>query len=210
MGVRARCFSSEWVDLGIMRVLLYRLKYEVGLPSYLSLESGMLSALVRGSGELSELFKVLRKYPEIVKLRRECDLSSIELVSDGAHVSLVVSSKRIKCVPLAPAPDVVKSLEVLSRNQGAASVEIDPLQRSTLSKSVKQLEPGFYVSCLVGEALGSDTVAIGVELLNHGLRTAMASELRQTSVVEAVLSRPRSRKKRKVGRKRRKKRKSKK
>jgi len=179
-----RCYISEWVDVGGVRVLLHKLKYEDRADPSVALELSeldkALSSLI-GEGKVHE---ALRSIISVAKLKSHCDLALIDIYGNSIHFSYLISSKRIKCVPLAPIPDVVKSLEVLSRSLDAASVEMDVLQRSILTSSKKLLDPGYYTACLVGEVVNQNTIALGVELLNHGLRTVMAYELKETLIKE--------------------------
>ncbi|MEM3131705.1 MAG: hypothetical protein QXV72_03665 [Sulfolobales archaeon] len=182
--IRVRCYISEWVDVGGVRVLLHKLKYEDRADPSVALELSeldkALSSLI-GEGKVHE---ALRSIISVAKLKSHCDLALIDIYGNSIRFSYLISSKRIKCVPLAPIPDVVKSLEVLSRSLDAASVEMDVLQRSILTSSKKLLDPGYYTACLVGEVVNQNTIALGVELLNHGLRTVMAYELKETLIKE--------------------------
>lgn len=182
--IRVRCYISEWVDVGGVRVLLHKLKYEDRADPSVALELSeldkALSSLI-GEGKVHE---ALRSIISVAKLKSHCDLALIDIYGNSIRFSYLISSKRIKCVPLAPIPDVVKSLEVLSRSLDATSVEMDVLQRSILTSSKKLLDPGYYTACLVGEVVNQNTIALGVELLNHGLRTVMAYELKETLIKE--------------------------
>lgn len=200
--VRIRCFDDEWVDIGSVRVLLYKLKYESELVPPSVPEIGGLIAAVSGSGDISKVSEVLKGYLDTSRSMPDCDLVLIELNYGGVRFSYVTSRKRVKCVPLSPVPDLVKSIEVLSKSPVTTSVEVDALQRGLLTRTKQQLGSELYAACLVGEASGADTVAIGVELLNYGLRTVMAGELRDTLVREQPARAKRKRKSRRKIKKR--------
>ncbi|MEM4984941.1 MAG: hypothetical protein QW289_03475 [Sulfolobales archaeon] len=204
--IRVRCYISEWVDVGGVRVLLHKLKYEDRADPSVALELSeldkALSSLI-GEGKVHE---ALRSIISVAKLKSHCDLALIDIYGNSIQFSYLISSKRIKCVPLAPIPDVVKSLEVLSRSLDAASVEMDVLQRSILTSSKKLLDPGYYTACLVGEVVNQNTIALGVELLNHGLRTVMAYELKETLIKEENTQVSKAGKKRRKAKRRKRKR----
>ncbi|MEM4922418.1 MAG: hypothetical protein QXU65_05420 [Sulfolobales archaeon] len=182
--IKVRCYTGEWVHVDGVRVLLYRLKYEDKVTPTAALDLSELSTVLSSLVDGGKFPEALRRVLNVLKLKSNCDLVLIDFHADNAQFSYLVSSKRVKCVPLAPLPDSVKSIEVLSKSSDTASIEADPLQRSMLIGSKRQLEPGYYVACLVGEVVSSSAVALGVELLNYGLRTVMTDELKETLVRE--------------------------
>lgn len=205
--IKVRCYIGEWIDFEGVRVLLHKLKYEERVTPTVALDVSELDAVFGSLVNEGRLPGALRSILNVSKLKSDCDLALIDFHADGTQFSYLISSKRVKCVPLAPVPDLVKSLEVLSKSLDAASVEVDALQRSMLTSSKKQLEPGYYTACLVGEVVSSSTIALGIELLNYGLRTVMANELKETSVREESIQVSRSRRKKKKKSRRKKKRK---
>ncbi|MEM0352524.1 MAG: hypothetical protein QW459_06045 [Sulfolobales archaeon] len=205
--IKVRCYIGEWIDFEGVRVLLHKLKYEERVTPTAALDVSELDAVFSSLVNEGRLPGALRSILNVSKLKSDCDLALIDFHADGTQFSYLISSKRVKCVPLAPVPDLVKSLEVLSKSLDAASVEVDALQRSMLTSSKKQLEPGYYTACLVGEVVSSSTIALGIELLNYGLRTVMANELKETSVREESIQVSRSRRKKKKKSRRKKKRK---
>ncbi|MCX8185037.1 MAG: hypothetical protein RMI56_01930 [Sulfolobales archaeon] len=201
--VRVRCFNSVWVDIEGVRALLYRVEREYETSLALPPEFNSSPRTLSGVEELVELYGHLRKALGLSRLRPACDLIYTEVQYGVTQISYLASSRRVRCVPLAPKPDEVRSVEVLLRNSGVASVEVDALQRSILLRKSKQVDPGLYTACLNGEIVNSDVVAVSIELLNYGSRIITAQELKQTSITEKVVRRT-SRRKKKKSRKRRK------
>ncbi len=193
---RVLCFSSEWVDFGSVRLLLFRLEREdtvalseppgVGEPGIPPGDTGS----AEGARGLPSIPKSLLG---AVRRGSGCDLALLELQSGGARVYYLVSGKRLRCVPLAPVPDAIRAVELLSRNSEAVSVEVDPLQRSMLSRARRELGESLYAPCLVGEVTDPGIVALGVELTNHGLRMVSAGELAHTSVWQKPVRRKKKR-----------------
>lgn len=196
---RVGCFSGEWVDLGGARLLLYRLERWVPMgppPAPGVGDPGSSLDVEKLLGALS----ALRGHPDVLKLKSECDLALVELRPGSMQVYYLVSGRRLRCVPLALVPDAVRSVELLLRGPDSALVEVDPLQRSMLTRVRRELVEGLYASCLVGEVTDPRIVALGVELLNYGLRIVTAEELARTSIAREPVRRRRARRKKRARR----------
>lgn len=193
--VRARCFEEAWVNFSGVRLLLYRLRSLLEIAE-IPLEE--LKSLAEGPLDSDNFLRFLRKLPNLTKFKSECDLISLDLPVGGARYSTVISRKRLRCVPVAPSPDAVKSVEVFPRSSSNGVPELDFLQRNILTRRSQQLEAELYTSCVVGEVADPGIVAVGVELLESGYRTILASELKATYAKEEprVVRKRKSRKRR--------------
>lgn len=193
--VKARCFEEAWIDFNGVKLLLYRLK---NLLEVAEISPEELKSLAESPLDSDNLLKFLKRLPGSTKLKSECDLIFLDLQLNGIRYSTVISKKRLKCVPAAHYPDAVKSIEVFLRSSEDGVPELDFLQRSTLSRKSLQLDVELYASCFVGEVSDPNVVAVGVELLESGYRTILASELKDTYVKgeSRIVRKRRSRKKR--------------
>ncbi len=192
MSARIQCFSGEWMDLDGVKLLLFKLMSEstARLPA-LPEARGSSSSIGSPTdvGELLRLPDLLRSRLSAPELKSECDLTLVELCPGSTWIYYLVSSKRLRCVPLAPVPDRVRSVEILTRGPAQDAVELDPLQRNMLIPVRRVLEASLYAPCLVGEAIDPGVVAVGVELLNYGSRLVTVEELTRTYVREGARSR---------------------
>jgi len=200
--VRARCFEESWVDAGGVRLLLYRLK---GVLEIAWVPPEELKSLIDSPLDPDSTLEAFRRLPNLAKLKSECDLISLELPAGGVRYTAVISRKKLRCVPVASFPDIVKSLEVLAKSSDGAAPESDALQRSVLARKTLPLGAELYTPCLVGEVLGPEVVAVGIELSESGYRAVLAGELRDTYAKEEQRPARRKFRKRRARRKRRKK-----
>lgn len=190
---KLKCFEGKWVDLEGAKLLLYRLKYSRDLTGLVLNSAGAFD-------EPDKLIGYVKSFPDMRSVRSECDIWTVETAINTSPAVFIFSNKRIRCIPLTPTLEVVKSIELLLRSTNA-QIEVDALQRNIVPHLGSNIDSGFYTMCLVGEVLSQDIVAIGIELETAGRRIIMASELTQTSVSDvprAEKRRTRRRKKRRL------------
>ncbi|MCX8208488.1 MAG: hypothetical protein N3G79_02430 [Sulfolobales archaeon] len=192
---KIQCFGGIWVGAEGVRLLLYRLERSYEVPLALPRAVNRCSRVPRSAEELVETYEYVRKALDIGRLKSICDLVYVEVPCELLELSYLASSRRVRCLPLSPKPDVVRSVEVLLKGSETSPVEVDVLQHSILAKRSRQIEVELYTACLVGEVLSPDIVAVGLDLRNYGTRVVTVSELKQTSMAEKPRRRKSRRKK---------------
>lgn len=202
IGARVKCFRSEWVEVGGVRLLLYRLLGETSVD---------LDALLREAPDLGNSWDTLVSERLGSYLRKTlpgilggCSLYYVELSRGGTQLGYAYVTERLKCVPVSAYPDAVLSVEILSKPQAGDVEELDFVQRGVLTSRRVPLSEDLYAVCLVGEVVGVDTAAVGLEIASGGLKVLLVDELRSTALVEVTAgqARRRARKRRRRSRRR--------